>query len=660
MKRILCMLVLICLMPFAAPAKGEEIYYEADEYIQGLWEADGNIYVLDGQRIVRLTAEGGEVQTELQARYSAGACDGDNLWCVRFDSEAEALLMERIAENGGAVQTLSFDAWDMGDLAVRCMLATEYGFCLITQDGELIICRREDDEAVLVEEDEDGYALCPLTMTNWGEESVLLAGEDGTEIRLYILNMETGEVRRGPAIECMDAAGFGCLMAAGEQLIFVLDDQLWQMEGLDGQPQSLKEANLNAYYGSWGLLLEGGVVLADINGAASLKFDETAEKGALKVASDLNERVEQAARQLEREGISVEISSRIMGYGEISKAILTGSDAYDVYVTSLSRPDYNALYKKGYLQPLEDEEIVRWTAGVYPEMAKAFTRDGAPVALPVSMYTVGMACNPRALQELGIQEIPTTWKEFFQVLARLSQTGTGDYYLFPPYLLDLREQVFYDFYQNMLLEAQQLDDPRGFFDTPEMREALAEFERIDFDAFPQGQDDVWCEDEELLFVSQACLDCASCGDPDTMDYALKEMPLSFREGEPGLLEGRMNVAIINPYGQNHEEALMLLRILLEDMPLTEQANMQAGWTEPIVDPVQEEGKDIKYLVSPQGLACYQGYVGSVRIWHDSGLGFDGEEMLSDLRSRYLAGNMTGPEFLQALDEKWSMMLLERE
>ena len=106
---------------------------------------------------------------------------------------------------------------------------------------------------------------------------------------------------------------------------------------------------------------------------------------------------------------------------------------------------------------------------------------------------------------------------------------------------------------------------------------------------------------------------------------------------------------------------MLLRALLADMPLSEQANMQAGWTEPIVAPIQEDNNGkIEYLVSPQDLARYQEYAESVRIWHDSGLGFDGEEMLSDLRSRYLAGNMTGPEFLQALDEKWSMMLLERE
>ena len=77
----------------------------------------------------------------------------------------------------------------------------------------------------------------------------------------------------------------------------------------------------------------------------------------------------------------------MMNFDEISTAILTGSDAYDIYVTSLSRPDYNALYRKGYLQPLEDGEIALWTAGVYPEMAKAFTRHGRLcVSYPSSVH----------------------------------------------------------------------------------------------------------------------------------------------------------------------------------------------------------------------------------------------------------------------------------
>ena len=83
-----------------------------------------------------------------------------------------------------------------------------------------------------------------------------------------------------------------------------------------------------------------------------------------------------AARQLERDGISVKTSSKMMNFGEISTAILSGSDAYDIYVTFLNRPDYKALYNKGYLQPLEDEGIAIWTVGVYSEMVKAFTRHG--------------------------------------------------------------------------------------------------------------------------------------------------------------------------------------------------------------------------------------------------------------------------------------------
>lgn len=112
--------------------------------------------------------------------------------------------------------------------------------------------------------------------------------------------------------------------------------------------------------------------------------------------------------------------------------------------------------------------------------------------------------------------------------------------------------------------------------------------------------------------------------------------------------------------QNQQEALALFRALLADMALVEQANMQSDWTEPVLSPVQEEGKEIRYRVSSQDLVNYQEYAENIRIWHNTGLGFDAEDMLYDMMYRYLAGNMTGAEYLQALDEKCSIMLLERE
>ena len=53
-----------------------------------------------------------------------------------------------------------------------------------------------------------------------------------------------------------------------------------------------------------------------------------------------------------------------------------------------------------------------------------------------------------------------------------------------PYFYDLHGSALYDFYHNALLEAQQLDGPLEYFDAQEMRETLAEFERINFYAFP--------------------------------------------------------------------------------------------------------------------------------------------------------------------------------
>ena len=662
MKRTLCMLLLLCLMPLSFSAGGEGIFYEAEDYICGLWAASDGVYALDGQRVVRLTAAGGEVQCTLQTQYAAGAYDGEALWCARFEEtdEGETLRLERMDASGSPAETLSFDAEEIQGRDVRAMVAMEQGFCLLTEEDEAVLCLRGEAEATLVDTDQEGYDLRPRSAAVWTEDCALLAGEDGGEVRFYLLDMNAGEAQRGPALSCMDPQSFGCLAVAGERLGFVLDEQWWEMDGLDGEPQALARTGLQPYLGSWGLLTEEGALLADPMEVAALQ-PGAATENALTVQTDGRDWVGSVARRLGQEqGIEVEVSSRYLSYGELSQAMLTGSDEFDVYVTSLNWPDYDALYDKGYLVPLEDEELKAWAARVYPGMAEAFTRDGDLVAIPVEIDIEGMTYNPRVTQALGISELPTTMREFFHLLAQLSHSDLGDYFVLDPYEPNLKKTMLYWFLGKALFASQQLEDTRGFFNTPEMRATLEEFEQINFDAFPQGWEDGDDYTKDVLFSSNI-LNCdwyywyQGVYHSDAI-----VMPLSVQPGQPGFLYASMYVAIINPHTRHPQAARLLLKALWADLPETMQANLLADWDTPILDENQEEGKPPKYLVSPEDLAVYQSYAPLVRIDHDDGLGFDGEDLLVDLASRYLAGNLTAEEFLDTLDERWSMMLLEKQ
>ena len=662
MKRTLCMLLLLCLMPLSFSAGGEGIFYEAEDYICGLWAASDGVYALDGQRVVRLTAAGGEVQCTLQTQYAAGAYDGEALWCARFEEtdEGETLRLERMDASGSPAETLSFDAEEIQGRDVRAMVAMEQGFCLLTEEDEAVLCLRGEAEATLVDTDQEGYDLRPRSAAVWTEDCALLAGEDGGEVRFYLPDMNAGEAQRGPALSCMDPQSFGCLAVAGERLGFVLDEQWWEMDGLDGEPQALARTGLQPYLGSWGLLTEEGALLADPMEVAALQ-PGAATENALTVQTDGRDWVGSVARRLGQEqGIEVEVSSRYLSYGELSQAMLTGSDEFDVYVTSLNWPDYDALYDKGYLVPLEDEELKAWAARVYPGMAEAFTRDGDLVAIPVEIDIEGMTYNPRVTQALGISELPTTMREFFHLLAQLSHSDLGDYFVLDPYEPNLKKTMLYWFLGKALFASQQLEDTRGFFNTPEMRATLEEFEQIDFDAFPQGWEDGDDYTKDVLFSSNI-LNCdwyywyQGVYHSDAI-----VMPLSVQPGQPGFLYASMYVAIINPHTRHPQAARLLLKALWADLPETMQANLLADWDTPILDENQEEGKPPKYLVSPEDLAVYQSYAPLVRIDHDDGLGFDGEDLLVDLASRYLAGNLTAEEFLDTLDERWSMMLLEKQ
>ena len=662
MRRTLCMLLLLCLMPLSFSAGGEGIFYEAEDYICGLWAASDGVYALDGQRVVRLTVAGGEVQCTLQTQYAAGAYDGEALWCARFEEtdEGETLRLERMDASGSPAETLSFDAEEIQGRDVRAMVAMEQGFCLLTEEDEAVLCLRGEAEATLVDTDQEGYDLRPRSAAVWTEDCALLAGEDGGEVRFYLLDMNAGEAQRGPALSCMDPQSFGCLAVAGERLGFVLDEQWWEMDGLDGEPQALARTGLQPYLGSWGLLTEEGALLADPMEVAALQ-PGAATENALTVQTDGRDWVGSVARRLGQEqGIEVEVSSRYLSYGELSQAMLTGSDEFDVYVTSLNWPDYDALYDKGYLVPLEDEELKAWAARVYPGMAEAFTRDGDLVAIPVEIDIEGMTYNPRVTQALGISELPTTMREFFHLLAQLSHSDLGDYFVLDPYEPNLKKTMLYWFLGKALFASQQLEDTRGFFNTPEMRATLEEFEQIDFDAFPQGWEDGDDYTKDVLFSSNI-LNCdwyywyQGVYHSDAI-----VMPLSVQPGQPGFLYASMYVAIINPHTRHPQAARLLLKALWADLPETMQANLLADWDTPILDENQEEGKPPKYLVSPEDLAVYQSYAPLVRIDHDDGLGFDGEDLLVDLASRYLAGNLTAEEFLDTLDERWSMMLLEKQ
>lgn len=612
--------------------------------------------------MVRLTAAGGEVQCTLQTQYAAGAYDGEALWCARFEEtdEGETLRLERMDASGSPAETLSFDAEEIQGRDVRAMVAMEQGFCLLTEEDEAVLCLRGEAEATLVDTDQEGYDLRPRSAAVWTEDCALLAGEDGGEVRFYLLDMNAGEAQRGPALSCMDPQSFGCLAVAGERLGFVLDEQWWEMDGLDGEPQALARTGLQPYLGSWGLLTEEGALLADPMEVAALQ-PGAATENALTVQTDGRDWVGSVARRLGQEqGIEVEVSSRYLSYGELSQAMLTGSDEFDVYVTSLNWPDYDALYDKGYLVPLEDEELKAWAARVYPGMAEAFTRDGDLVAIPVEIDIEGMTYNPRVTQALGISELPTTMREFFHLLAQLSHSDLGDYFVLDPYEPNLKKTMLYWFLGKALFASQQLEDTRGFFNTPEMRATLEEFEQINFDAFPQGWEDGDDYTKDVLFSSNI-LNCdwyywyQGVYHSDAI-----VMPLSVQPGQPGFLYASMCVAIINPHSRHPQAARLLLKALWADLPETMQANLLADWDTPLWAEPLEEGKPPEYLISPEDLAVYQSYAPLVRIDHDDGLGFDGEDLLVDLASRYLAGNLTAGEFLDTLDERWSMMLLEKQ
>ena len=102
--------------------------------------------------------------------------------------------------------------------------------------------------------------------------------------------------------------------------------------------------------------------------------------------------------------------------------MLNQSSDVDVYVASVGSGDYQAAYERGYLLDLSSSDFLQSSVtGMYPEIQKWTTRDGALLAVPVSMNFDCLAYNPAAFERIGLAEsdIPQTWEEFFALLAQM-------------------------------------------------------------------------------------------------------------------------------------------------------------------------------------------------------------------------------------------------
>lgn len=499
-----------------------------------------------------------------------------------------------------------------------------YGDFFIGLIGEFeympVTYNMEEDEFEFYEFDDEYRQINVLGMMPYTDETVLLASspslEDTGEIVFYELNLAEGELNEVlvlPMVYSSDTFGY-VYDQENELLYFMSEGVLYRLSGLD--PDSLEAIyDLGYLYRGWNgiaachasaitsdghyIVTDGNTLLAcDISGGG----DSAAEGASLKILGPTQEYYEKAAAAY----VQASPGSKVSFYHpselefDLTSAVVSKSDTYDIYILQVDSSEYGSMYQRGYLLPMENGEVTDFVDGMYPNLREAAVKDGSVVALPLSITSRAISYDPEVLEALGYTQadLPSTWHGFLEFLCELpSRLEDTDYTAFPAefWVAQVRSGILRQIVNAACLEVQNGEET---FDTPAMREILKLFEQVDFDAMglsPSKDEMLEMNDGMYLFTQDGSLEV------NPGNSRLIPLVLSLDEGNEPLAPTEMVVAVVNPYSNNRQAAEEFLAELIKYLPDESRANLRTDW----VGGVKMEGADENLAGADEEIALIQ-------------------------------------------------------
>lgn len=255
---------------------------------------------------------------------------------------------------------------------------------------------------------------------------------------------------------------------------------------------------------------------------------------------------------------------------DLTSAMVSGSDAYDVMLLNMSYMPVRQLIEKGYAMDLSGyPEIMEAASRLDTKFVAPLQKDGKVYGVPVDMTSVSLTLNQERWTELGLskEDAPSSYEELFDFFANWEADYMDD---FPDMkLLDIEpyKLVLFSVMLNDYLSYLQAGSLPLSFDTPAFRRAMTAFEAIDFSAFgqdtgPVAQAEVSYGGEESLFRYESAVGQLS----RPMDNPA--LLLSFGTGEKPVVGVNTSVLIINPKTTRLEQAKLYVANYLKNLPRT--------------------------------------------------------------------------------------------
>ena len=284
----------------------------------------------------------------------------------------------------------------------------------------------------------------------------------------------------------------------------------------------------------------------------------------------------------------------VLGYdaGDPLEGMMTQSGDTDVYIMGLGYDgSYQALLERGFMLPLDGSAAIRaLVERVYPGIRPCISRDGAPVALPVSVWGDCMAISAELLEKLGLSmaDVPDSWPDFLdfmeaQLLPRLDQLGERDSFAYD----DMTAGGFrYFLFQSILRDWAQANRAAGRvadWEDPRLVDTLEKLDGMDFAAYglrEDGDEDGygygWSDDTRYLIqVNNGFTPDGEAG-TDGVPVAL-----GFGDDLPGVYALNLACAFVNPYSARVDTAVAFLEALADALPAQVEYALCPDLNEPL-------------------------------------------------------------------------------
>ena len=403
----------------------------------------------------------------------------------------------------------------------------------------------------------------------------------------------------------------------------------------------------------------------------------------------------------EHPGIPVKLLDRYMSDKQILEAVMTRSDAVDIYCMFVNEGAYAALLDRGFLGAMD--ELLPFTKDMLPQIRSCIEREGHLVALPYEFSASGgFTYDAEAMGKLELSEddLPQTWSELFDLLNTWVECYSKSFPEISPFppsqMQELKPWLFYRLYNEYCTYLDSLEEVPSF-DTALFNRLLTSFEAVDFDllqsVYGEGYD--WLEGKALLGQND------DVGFVAVRESANVPFPLALEAGVGPYYGATLSVYIINPFTKNRDAAIAYLSAAARHMDVYTRYSLVPGEAVPtrgedyeaIRDNFKNEIALLKqqldaaegsqktdlqlriselenrwarvdeklWTVNDELIARYQAQVPAIVVYQNGMIGgFEGtgDDGVHSAIARYLSGQMARGAFLAQLDQKVSAMILE--